>query len=59
MDVGASLVAGGEAAVGMQPCEGAFHDPAPATEVLGGFNTATSNPRNDAAYLAASAAEDV
>jgi hypothetical protein len=48
MDVGAALVADGESPEAVDPCEGAFNDPAVPPKALGRFDATTSDAWNDA-----------
>ena len=59
MDVGASLVAHGEAPVACEPCERPFDDPAMFTQALAGVHTAPSNACLDMALAASLAAARV
>ena len=52
VDVGAPLIADGEAAELGKPSEGALDDPAMAPELLAGFDTASGDPRRDGAGAA-------
>ena len=52
MDVGAPLIADGEAAELGKPSEGALDDPAMAPELLAGFDAASGDPRRDGAGAA-------
>lgn len=57
MDVGSPFVADAQAAKGMEPGDGALHDPAVSAQPLLGFNTAPSDPGADTPPVQVVAAE--